>query len=478
MKRSYQSNQLPEINEIISEVEMSDYIHGDFILRGQDPIIRSPHRLGYASAVAQGANSLLAGMIWHARTGHHLTASMPIESALNYLHYSHYTKQNGFPMQVGAETVSVNSYFKCKDGRAIHTIAGPPYMKLLNGYLDFFDCGNSRKRIAEEVAKWNSFELEEALAKAGLPACVARSKQEWLMHPVGKALNKRPLISIEHIHEGEAVPYSPQPQEILDGIKVIDFTHVLAGPMLGQNLGRFGAETLHISSPKHPDTLAQNLITGFCKRNAYLDLHDHEHLTKMKELMAEADVFINSYRPGIPDRFGLDAAQVASMSPKGIIYVDISCYGHETLWSDRPGFETIGQACSGFSVAEGTFDDPKFSPVFYLNDPLTSFHALSGVLAALHKRALFGGSYHVKVSLAKTGMWVTDLGLLEDDKYKDCPKEDIHQPETKEIETVYGKITRLAPCYQFNELRLPEEKPVEPFGASTPNFEHVSDPMS
>ncbi|MGJ3494843.1 CoA transferase [Piscirickettsia salmonis] len=244
----------------------------------------------------------------------------------------------------------------------------------------------------------------------------------------------------------------------------------LAGPMLGQNLGRLGADTLHISSPNHPDTLAQNLITGFCKRNAYLDLRNDVDFIKMQDLLAESDIFINSYRPGVPQRFGLDASHAAAMSQKGIIYVDISCYGHDNIWSNRPGFETVGQACSGFSVTEGSLEDPQFSPVFYLNDPLTSFHAFSGVLAAIHKRALFGGSYHVKVSLAKTGMWVGDLGLVDAKKYRHCPQKDVHAPETREVKSVYGNITRLTPCYEFNELVIPVEKPVEPFGASSPNF--------
>ena len=192
----------------------------------------------------------------------------------------------------------------------------------------------------------------------------------------------------------------------------------------------------------------------------------------MRKLLSEADVFVNSYRPGVPEHFGLGIEDAVAHSGKGIIYLDISCYGKNNIWSERPGFETIGQACSGFSVteAEGNLSDPKFSPVFYLNDPLTSYFALSGVLAAIHKRAIYGGSYCVNVSLARSAMWVEGLGLLEKEQYKHLPITDIAKPNLETTKTIYGDITRLSRSYSFDKLQLANEVSVHPFGADKPSF--------
>ena len=84
---------------------------------------------------------------------------------------------------------------------------GPPYPKLLKGYLNFFDCGYNKKSIAREAAKWDSEDLEEALTKAGLPACRALTREEWLAHPQGVALSAAPAIEIEKIADGPPVMF-------------------------------------------------------------------------------------------------------------------------------------------------------------------------------------------------------------------------------------------------------------------------------
>ena len=81
--------------------------------------------------------------------------------------------------------------------------AGPPYQKLLNGYLNFFGCGNNRQSFAREVANWNAEDLEQALTNVGLPACRAFTRQERLAHPQGTALAGTPPIEIVKIADGD-----------------------------------------------------------------------------------------------------------------------------------------------------------------------------------------------------------------------------------------------------------------------------------
>jgi hypothetical protein len=130
--------------------------------------------------------------------------------ALHAIHSTHYLRQSGYNLSVGAEFVPTNGLYRCKDGRYIMIEAGPPYPKLERGYLDFFDCGNNRPALAREVAKYDSEDLQEKLSALGLPACVARTRQEWLDHLQGAALAKIPPIEIEKIAEGtpNLSPYS------------------------------------------------------------------------------------------------------------------------------------------------------------------------------------------------------------------------------------------------------------------------------
>jgi crotonobetainyl-CoA:carnitine CoA-transferase CaiB-like acyl-CoA transferase len=172
----------------------------------------------------------------------------------------------------------------------------PPYPKLLKGYLNFFDCGYNKQSSAREVAKWDSADLEEDLSKAGLPTCRAFTREEWLAHPQGARLGRVPVIEIEKISEGRPVPFEAGTISPLEGLRVLDFTHVLAGPRSARTLAEYGADVLHISSPFYPDTFAQHLGVDIGTRCAYLDLRESADLVEMKRLARRADVVTTTSR--------------------------------------------------------------------------------------------------------------------------------------------------------------------------------------
>jgi hypothetical protein len=229
--------------------------------------------------------------------------------------------------------------------------AGPPYQKLLNGYLNFFGCGNNRQSFAREVANWNAEDLEQALTNVGLPACRAFTRQERLAHPQGTALAGTPPIEIVKIADGDPVPFRDHAAWPLDGVRVLDFTHVLAGPRSARTLAEYGAEVLHISSPWFADTLAQHLGGDAGRYDAYLDLRYGKDMVTMRHLAATADVFASTYRPAVNKRFGLLPDQLAAASERGIVYMSATAYGHSGPWKDRPGFDQNGQVASGFVMA-------------------------------------------------------------------------------------------------------------------------------
>jgi hypothetical protein len=371
-------------------------------------------------------------------------------------------------MNVGAEFVDVNDLFLCRDNRYIMIEGGPPYAKLLKGYLNFFDCGYNKKSIAREVAKWDSPDLEAALAKEGLPVSPALTREEWLVHPQGNALSETPVIEIDKIANGPPVPFDDGGTSPLHGIRVLDFTHVLAGPRSARTLAEYGAEVLHINSPAYPDLLAQHLGVDEDKRCAYL--REEGDREKMHSLASRADVFTNSYRPGVTSRFGLIPAKLAASSERGIICMDINAFGHSGPWANRPGFDQVAQAAIGFAAKEGEPDKPKFSPVFYVGDLMASYFAAAGMMAALLRRSIEGGSYHVKISLARSEMWVQELGFLDPSTQTSIPTNDTYPVKMTSIDSVFGKLSFPASPLVFSNLVLPNDASLVPYGADEPQW--------
>ena len=474
-----QTGGLPHLSGLIEQLGLVEKFSGNAKMVGADPVIRSPHRLGEASATAQLAIGVAAAAISESRGWSATDVEIDIIDALHYLHPTHFVRQQGREINVGAEFVDVNGTFQCADGRYVMLEAGPPYPKLLKGYLNFFDCGDNKESIAREVAKWNSEELETALNDAGLPCCRAFTRDEWLAQPQGAILADTPVVEIEKIGDGPAMGFAPGLLEEgpLAGVRVLDFTHVLAGPRSARTLAEYGAEVLHVSAPSFPDTFAQHLGVDVAKRCTYLDLRRSEDRVRMQDLARDADVFVTSYRDSVNKRFGLLPADLAKASDNGIVCLSVSAYGHSGPWMGRPGFDQNGQVCSGFAMTEGGVT-PKFSPVFYLADLITGYLAAAGMMAALLRRATEGGSYHVKVSLARSAMWVQDFGYLEAEQIAGQPEKDIHPVKRKQMDSVYGVLDFLAPPLRFTTMPLPITDYIEPYGASDPSWKAQTAPSS
>jgi crotonobetainyl-CoA:carnitine CoA-transferase CaiB-like acyl-CoA transferase len=461
---------LGPLADLVNHLSLAPHFPGDAVMTGADPVIRSPHHLGEASGMAQLLIGIAGAAIWHARTGKRTNIAINIIDALHYLYPTHFVRQQGRLINVGAEFVDVNAIFLCRDNRYIMIEGGPPYQKLLKGYLNFFDCGYNKKSIAREVAKWDSEDLEEALTNAGLPASRAFTREKWLAHPQGIALSTAPAIEIEKIADGPPVMFEAGATSPLQGVRVLDFTHVLAGPRSARTLAEYGAEVLHISSPAYADTFAQHLGIDEGKRCAYLDLREAPDRKTMRRLASRADVFTNSYRPGVNRSFGLLPEELAAMSKRGLICMDLNAFGHSGPWAERPGFDQNAQAATGFAAKEGEPDKPRFSPVFYLGDLMAGYFAAAGMMSALLRRSIEGGSYHVKISLARSVMWVQELGFLETAAQASLPEKDTYPAKVTSIDSVYGKLSFLAPPLSFSNLVLPKKSNLTPYGADTPEW--------
>lgn len=231
-------------------------------------------------------------------------------------------------------------------------------------------------------------------------------------------------------------------------------------------LAEQGADVLHISAPHQLDAVVVAMDTGVGKRSANLDLQKPDDVRKAQALAADSDMFVHSWRTGSFDRHGLSPDELARRRP-GIIYVSVSAYGSGGPWATRGGYEPVGQAACGLAIEEGFPDAPRLSPTGTLNDYLTAYLASAGALAALIRRSREGGSYHVKVSLTRTSMWVQEIGRLPEAQW--LPHEVPLEPYRSafvEMDGPFGRLSLPAPLAQYSETRAYWERPPEPFGAS------------
>jgi hypothetical protein len=234
------------------------------------------------------------------------------------------------------------------------------------------------------VAGMPAVAVEDAVLAEGGAAAALRTRSSWL-DVQGAWVREEPLVGLENLAPG--APVSRAGDAPLAGVRVLDLTHVIAGPVCGRVLAAHGADVLHVTPPDWPVLLDLVRDTDFGKRQCTVDLDG------VRELAASADVFVQSYRPG---SLGFSAEDLP-----GTVTVSLSAYGHTGPWRDRRGFDSLVQMSTG--IASG--DPPEPLPAQAL-DHGTGWLAAYGAMTALAR----GGAWHVRVSLARTAEWLHDLG--------------------------------------------------------------------
>ena len=199
----------------------------------------------------------------------------------------------------------------------------------------------------------------------------------------------------------------------LRGVRVLDLTRVIAGPVCGRVLAAHGADVLHVGAAHLPTIPALVVDTGFGKRSCQLDLRQPGDRDILERLIGQADVFLQGYRPGSLAARGFGAEDLAGRHP-GLVVVNVSAFGGVGPWGERRGFDSLVQMCSGLAHAQAEaagVDHPVSLPVQAL-DHATGWLAALGAVQALRRRGTEGGSWAVDVCLARTAAWLDDLGRV------------------------------------------------------------------
>ncbi len=445
---------------------------GKLSITGADPVVNSRYRLGTAVSAALLAQGAAIAAIWKMRSNRGQDVSVDARRAVvPGIRTCFHLLQNGHQVPVHPVPMYPSSgFFRTRDDRQFYILRNMAFTEKILGALDVLDCSFNPVSMQKAVSQWKADDLETVFAERRLVGATARTREEWLQMPQGRILAAVPPVEIDKIGDSEPEPFGKGIRP-LSGIKALDFTHVLAGPVSTRTLAEQGAQVLHISAARQPDLLNSAMDTGWGRRSAFLDIDLPENAAKARALAKTADIFSHSWRPGSLDRRGFGPQELAHHRP-GIIYVSISCYGSDGPWSDRGGYDPIGQVLSGLSIDEGSAEAPVIIPAGALNDYLTGYLAAAGVLGALVRRAREGGSYHVKASLARTSMWVQELGRLPESQWPKAPLS-LTPPDEHmiEMEGPYGRLRSPAPITQFSETRAFWHRAPQPHGASLPQWE-------
>lgn len=327
--------------------------------------------------------------------------------------------------------------------------------------------GTAERKDAEAaLAQWEALAFEQAAAEAGLVVTALRSFAAWDTTEAGRAIAGQPLLSITRI--GEAPPLALPPlaalQRPLAGLRVLDLTRILAGPVGGRALAAYGADVMLVNAPHLPN-IAAIADTSRGKRSALVDLREPEGRATMDRLLAEAHVFLQGYRPGALAALGYGPEALAQRRP-GIVCVSLSAYGTQGPWKDRRGFDSLVQTAMGFNLAEaeaaGDPHKPRPLPMQIL-DEATGHLIAFGTAAALRRQQREGGSWHVQVSLAQTGHWIRQLGRVPDGLSASPPALDSFLEEQP---SGFGLLRAVRSSAQLSRTLAGWSRPSEPPGAS------------
>lgn len=255
--------------------------------------------------------------------------------------------------------------------------------------------------VAQAVAGWQADRLEAAIVDAGGCAAAMRSRAGWAQHEQGQAVIREPLLQRQLLPAGSVRTGRIDPHRPLAGIRVLDLTRIIAGPVATRFLAAFGADVLRIDPPDWEEPAVAHEVT-LGKRCARLDLKTREGLAMLERLLTGADVLVHGYRPDALERLGLGADRRHTLNPS-LVEVGVSAYGWSGPWRLRRGFDSLVQMSCG--IAEAGMqrlgrDRPTPLPVQAL-DHAAGYLLACAALRGLSERRQSGRSGRSVTSLAR-----------------------------------------------------------------------------
>ncbi|PVH87116.1 CoA-transferase family III [Cadophora sp. DSE1049] len=358
--------------------------------------------LSLAGSIPSTACVVLASQIHEARTGQSQTITTDLSRGGSYIDPDEgmTPSLNGqeIPVDVVIGNPFLKNIFETRDGRFVLTLLG---------------CGPEEGDVKERVGRWEADKLITAAAKAGLPAALVHSEEEWAATPQGRYLHSKPIVPITKINSTAPIPWPSQdatsPSRPLQGIKVLSATHAIAGPSSGRTLAEHGASVLQIMFTHGFEHAFVYSNANLGCASARLNFHKPADVQRMWELIRDADVWVDSYRDGALAKFGFTDEKMVERN-SSLIISHVRCFGYGSPWGERAGFDMQGSAASGMMAfcGEGALK-PKWPQAFVINDYTTGFLGALAILSTLLRRSKEGGAYILAPSLVGTAMSILKL---------------------------------------------------------------------
>ena len=307
--------------------------------------------------------------------------------------------------------------------------------------LSVLDGAVDRASVEAKVSKWAAVELESAVVEAGGCAAAMRSLEEWQAHPQGRAVAGTPLVVWETHGSCAHEESAPEMRRPLSGVRILDLTRILAGPVASRFLAGYGADVLRIDPAEWDEPGVIPEVT-LGKRCAGLDLRDAADRATFEHLVGSADVLLHGYRADAMAGLGYDEATLRMLNPK-LIDVSLNAYGWAGEWKNRRGFDSLVQMSAGiadFGMKQSGSKQPRPLPVQAL-DHATGYLLAASVLSGLAQRRR-GKVRSAKLSLARVAhLLCTTKDGVEGPEFAALNAEDL-DPHVEETDWGPGKRVR------------------------------------
>ena len=435
---------------------------GELRLSGHDPVLPSSFAVGAAAQTSLAVAALAACELGHARGAPR--QAVTIDRLHAALECTGWFSLDGQEPQVWD---AFSGLYRCEDGHVrVHT----NFAHHRDGALRLLglDPAQAQRADAEQaMLGWRALDFEQAAAERALVVAALRSFDQWDATPQGQAVAAQPPMFLTRI--GDAPPRRLAPLAAgappLDGVRVLDLTRVLAGPVGGRALAALGADVLLLNA-QHLPNIPAIADTSRGKRSAHVDLRTAEGQAQLHALLDQAHVFSQGYRPGGLAALGCSPEALAALRP-GLVYVSLTAYGEQGPWAARRGFDSLVQTAMGFNQAEGEAAGdgrPRALPLQIL-DEASGYLMAFGAAAALWRQQREGGSWHVQVSLAQTGHWLRSLGRVEGGLHIPMPD---RTPFVDCGPSGFGQLCALRPAVRLGDAPVGYRHPSMPPGSAPP----------
>ena len=430
-------------------------------LTGEEPQLPSSFRVAAAAQASIAATGLAAAQVWKLRSGQSQDVAVDMRHAVVECRSERYLRVDGKPPPPAWDAIA--GIYRTRDQRFVRLHTNFRHHR--DAVCQLLNCKPERDEVQAALMQWDGEAYETAAYASGCVVAMMRSHQEWSDLPHAGALAALPLLSIEKIGEAAPRPW-PRGDRPLAGLRVLDLSRVIAGPVAGRTLAVHGADVLLISGPDLPAIPWLTIDTGRGKLTSFVELKSEQGRDSLRDLLASADIFSQGYRPQALAALGFSPQDAARISP-GIVYVSLSAYGHAGPWAERRGFDSLVQTATGFNHAEGQaagVDGPKELPAQML-DHATGYLMAFGAMIAKARQSREGGSWHVRVSLARTGRWLWNLGRVADGFKTEDLKGETVQPFIEEIPSGFGPLRSVSHSAALSKTPAFWARPAMPLGS-------------